>query len=90
MNILFYLSIIFIGFASGRLGHVYFGFLDTFHHWILGLILIILGLIFRKRSFGLLLLCFGTGFFISDFNDFLGLKLWGADENTEFKFWGID
>lgn len=90
MNILFYLLIIFIGFASGRIGHIIFGPLNTPHHWTFGLVSVGLGLNFSNNSFGMFLLCWGIGCFISDFKDFLGLKLWGVDGNTEFKFWGID
>jgi hypothetical protein len=90
LKISFYIFIIFIGYAIGRVGHIYFGRMDTFHHWILGLILIILGLIFRKHFLGFLILSFGIGYFISDFNDFLQLKIIGPDEIGKNKFWGID
>ena len=90
MNFLFYFFIIFLGFASGRLGHIYFGPLNTPHHWIYGLVSIILGLIFLDHSFGLFLLCWGIGCFVSDLKDFLKLRFWGVDEVDEFKFWGID
>ncbi|MCX6764800.1 MAG: hypothetical protein NTU58_03845 [Candidatus Nealsonbacteria bacterium] len=72
------------------MGHIIFGYMDTPHHWIFGLILMILGLIFRKHFLGLLILYFGAGFFISDFNDFLQLKIIGPDEISKNKFWGID
>ncbi len=89
-QILFYTFVIFIGYAIGRVGHIYGGHLKTPHHWIYGLVLIILGLIFRKDLLGLLALLFGIGHFISDLKDFLHLKFYGVDEKGEKKFWGID
>ncbi len=90
IEILFYILIMFIGYAIGRIGHIYGGHLKTFHHWIYGSILIILGLIFSKNLLGLLAFSFGVGHFISDFNDFLHLKFYGVDELSKKKFWGID
>jgi len=87
---LLYFFIIFIGFSAGRLGHIFFGPLNSPHHWIFGLVSIALGLIFLNHFFGLVFLCLGIGCFISDLKDFLGFKIWGVDEVTEFKFWGID
>ncbi len=89
-QILFYILIAFIGYAIGRIGHIYGGYLKAPHHWIYGLILIILGLIFYKNLLGLLVFFFGIGHFISDFKDFLHLKFYGVDEEGEKKFWGID
>lgn len=90
MQILFYILIAFIGYAVGRIGHIYLGHIKSFHHWIYGLILMILGLIFRNNFIGLLAFSFGSGHFISDFKDFLHLKFYGVDEEGEKKFWGID
>ncbi len=96
-QILFYIFIIFIGYVIGRTGHIYFGYMDTFHHWIFGLILIIAGLSFYKYShrskilkrIGIMAFYFGIGLFISDFKDFLDLKFYGVDEEGKKKFWGI-
>lgn len=90
IQFLFYIFIGFIGFAVGRIGHIYWGHLNTPHHWIYGLILIILGLIFYGDFLGLLAFYFGTGHFISDFKDFLHLRIIGPDEVTKKKFWEID
>ncbi len=89
-QILFYILIGFIGYAIGRMGHIYLGYIKSPHHWIYGLFLIVLGLIFYKSFLGLLFFSFGVGHFISDFKDFLHLKFYGADEEGEKKFWGID
>lgn len=89
-QILFYILIAFIGYAIGRIGHIYGGQLKSPHHWIYGLILIIVGLIFYKYLLGTIAFYFGVGHFISDLKDFLQLKFYGVDEEGEKKFWGID
>jgi hypothetical protein len=90
MQILFYIFIAFIGYSIGRITHIYLGYIESPHHWIYGLILIILGLIFYKHFLGLLALSLGAGHFISDFDDFLHLKFYGEEEDGEKKFWGIN
>ena len=89
-QILFYISIMFIGYAVGRISHIYWGYLKAPHHWIYGFILIILGFIFYKNLLGLLAFSFGIGHFISDLDDFLHLKFYGIDRPGKKKFWGID
>ena len=89
LYILIYILIAFTGYAIGRITHIHWGHIKSPHHWIYGLILIILGLIFYKYFLGLIALSFGTGHFISDFKDFLHLKFYGVDEEGEKKFWGI-
>lgn len=79
----------FIGFAIGRLGDKWAGHLNTPHHWIFGLVLIIVGIIFIDNWIGILFLSFGIGHFISDLNDFLHMRIWGVDEPHEWKFWSI-
>lgn len=90
LYIIFYIFSAFIGYALGRIGHIYHGYKDTPHHWIYGLILIIFGLIFYKYFILRLAFYFGIGSFISDLKDFLQLKFWGPDEEGKKKFWGID
>ena len=90
MQILFYILIAFIGYSVGRIGHIYLGYTKSPHHWIYGLILIILGLIFYKQFLGLLALFFGIGHFISDFDDFLHLRFYGRNKDGRKRFWGID
>jgi putative Mn2+ efflux pump MntP len=62
------------------------------HHWIPGLILMVIGFFYLKDSLGLLVSSFGTGFFISDLKDFLNLKFFEKDEKNpkDVKFWNID
>ena len=90
MQILFYIFIAFVGYAIGRIGHIYGGHLNTPDHWIYGLILMILGFVFYEHILGLLAFYFAIGHFISDFKDFLHLKFIGPDKVIEKKFWGID
>lgn len=90
LQILFYISLAFIGYAIGRIGHMYGGHLNVPHHWFYGLILMILGTVFYKYDLGLMAFCFGVGLFLSDLKDFLKLKFFGLDRDGEKKFWGID
>lgn len=79
----------FIGFAIGRFGDKWGGQLKCPHHWIYGLILIGVGLFYFTNYLKIATISFGTGHFISDFEDFLNLKIWGADEPHKWKFWSI-
>ncbi len=88
--ILFSLIASFVGYIIGRTSHMFWGYLKTPHHWIYGLFLIIIGIIFWHNLFGILILFFGIGLFISDFKDFLDLKFYGADEDGLKRFWGIN
>lgn len=90
ITILILLATSFLGFAIGRLGDKWGGHLNTPHHWIYGLILIILGVVFFKETLGIMALGFGIGHFISDLDDFLHLRFYGPDEPHEWKFWSID
>ena len=69
---------------------MYGGHLNVPHHWIYGLILMILGAVFYKHDLGRAAFYFGVGLFVSDFKDFLQLKFLGADQPGEKKFWRID
>lgn len=98
LQILFYISLTFIGYAIGRISHMYGGQLNVPHHWIYGLILMIAGLSFYKyfhrskilKRIGIMAFYFGIGLFISDLKDFLQLKFFGIDEPGIKKFWRID
>jgi hypothetical protein len=91
-NIIFGLIFIFIGYISGRIGHLIGGVSLSPHHWIYGFIIMILGLIlYRKYSkFYFLIGFFGMGVFISDLNDFWNLQFYGIDTVNIFTFWNID
>ena len=79
----------FIGFAIGRLGDKFWGYLNAPHHWIFGSVLVIVGIIFINNWIGIVSLFFGIGHFISDLDDFLHMRVWGVDKPHEWKFWSI-
>jgi len=89
----------FIGFAagylSGRVGHYYIN--DMIgnpawlpHHWIYGAILIPTSSYFSSTFWGLIILFFGVGHFVSDFKDFLALRFFSPDEEGPKRFFHID
>jgi hypothetical protein len=93
--ILIYILAMFLGYAVGRIGHILNtkikgGNLKSPHHWIYGLILVILGIIFQHYFWGVPALSFGLGIFVSDLKDFLDSKFYGVDEPGPARFWGID
>ncbi len=87
---LFYIVMAFIGYAIGRISHILGGHLKSPHHWIYGLILIIIGLLYYSEVWGILITLFGTGLFLSDLKDFLNMRVYGIDHVKRKKFWGID
>ncbi len=90
MKIVLDVVILFLGYAVGRISHILGGHLKAPHHWIYGLILIIVGLIYRHSFIGILGLLFGFGLFVSDLKDFLALKFYGVDKPGPKKFWDVD
>jgi len=91
-NIIFGLFSILIGYTSGRTGHLIGGLYKSPHHWIYGLLIMIIGFIlYRKYSKLYFLIGFlGLGVFISDLNDFLNLQFYSIDTVSKFNFWNID
>ena len=82
-----------IGFASysvGRISHILGGHLNTPHHWIYGVITVIVGMFFYRHRWAQYLIAFGIGFIISDFKDMIDLKFFGVDDVEVKRFWGID
>lgn len=90
MAVVIFLVIAFVGYAVGRVGHIYGGHLNTPHHWIYGVLAIIVGAFFHSHSWGVWLIAFGIGHTISDFKDMLALKFYGPDEPGPKHFWGLD
>jgi len=90
MEALFAIALIFIGYVVGRISDWYGGHLDVPHHWIHGLLMFAIGLLFYTSMLGNVSSSFGMGLFVSDFNDFVDLKFWGPDEKKEKKFWSFD
>jgi putative Mn2+ efflux pump MntP len=79
----------FIGFSIGRFCDKYGGHLNTLHHWIYGLLMIMIGAYCMNYFIGLLLFSFGIGLFVSDLDDFLHLRFFGVDKPHKWKFWDI-
>ncbi len=90
-----YLLLAFVGYLLGRFGHAY---LNVWlgnpawapHHWIYGVVLMVVGAIFRKESWGWAVFSFGLGLFVSDWVDFTKFKLIGPDAEGPKRFWGFD
>ena len=91
-NIIFSLFSILIGYISGRTGHLLGGISNSPHHWIYGLLIMIIGFFLYKKYSKLYFLIgfLGIGIFISDLNDFLNLQFYGVDTVSQFTFWNID
>lgn len=89
---LIYLIVLFGSYSIGRVSHILGGQLNTPHHWIYGVILIIIGIVlwFYKREWSLYFIFFGLGLTISDLKDMIDLKFWGVDDVEVKRFWGID
>lgn len=91
MIIFFYILIVFSGFAIGRLGHIYGGHLRVPHHWIYGVVMTVGGGAVWRNTFGIFVVLFGIGLWISDFKDFQKLKVdLNPDPPENKRFWGID
>jgi hypothetical protein len=97
LNTINFIAAAFLGYLLGRWGDYYLNFWLkdpnwTPHHWIYGLILMIVGLFLFKNNLGLWIFSFGLGLFVSDLKDFLNLKFIGKDgkEKSQRKFWHID
>ena len=81
------------GYSIGRIGHIIGGQVIWIpHHWIFGLIIIAIPLLWRKipKNIKAIIILFGIGVFISDFKDFLSLETFSLDNVKVVKFWGID
>ena len=90
MVVLLFIVMVFAGYAVGRISHILGGHLNVPHHWIYGVLLIIVGAIFYQHTLGWLALAFGIGHTISDLDDMMALKFYGRDEPGPKHFWGTD
>lgn len=92
MKIAIYFMVTFAGFAIGRLGHIFGGQLNAPHHWIYGIILIMIGIAlwFYKKEWSFYFIFFGLGLTISDLKDMIDLKFYGVDDVDVKRFWHID
>jgi len=89
-NLIIGLLVFFASYALGRFSHMYFGSLNTPHHWIYGVVALVAGLIFFRKKWGAYLILFGLGFILSDFQDMLNLEFYGVDTVMMKVFWGIN
>ncbi|HPI67074.1 MAG TPA: hypothetical protein PKZ16_00805 [bacterium] len=90
LKFIIYVSVIFFSYAIGRITHIYAGHWNTPHHWIYGIIALVVGIIFYKKNWGIYLILFGLGLIISDFKDMLSLKFFDPDNMRIKKFWTVD
>jgi hypothetical protein len=90
--IIIYILAAFAGFAIGRVGHIFGGQLNAPHHWIYGVILVIIGIVlwFYKKEWSLYFIFFGLGLTVSDLKDMIDLKFYGVDDVEVKRFWHID
>jgi len=90
---IYYFFTLFVGYAMGRIGHIVGGDISWIpHHWIFGLIIIIVPFFFKKvsKKTKISILLFGLGVLFSDFRDFLRLETFQPEDVSIVKFWGVD
>ena len=97
LNIANFLIAVFLGYIIGRFSDNYINIWIGDppwipHHWIPGLILMIVGILFLENNLALWTFSFGAGIFVSDLKDFFNLKFFESDGKTKEnrKFWHID
>ena len=83
------------GYILGRIGHCHINDLIgnpawVPHHWIYGALLIPTGTHLMTGFWGLVIVFFGIGHFISDLKDFLELKFFSPDAEGPKHFFHID
>jgi len=89
--ILIFLGLIFVGYSVGRISHIiaHGRHIQSIHHWVYGLVIILLGLLFLNSLWRITAVGVGAGFVISDLNDMLKLRFYGVEKFEKQKFWGI-
>ncbi len=80
------------GYSVGRVSHILGGHLNTPHHWIYGLLLMVLGIVadFDRTSLTISAITIGAGLFVSDFKDFKEKRFFGPDVHNNKNFFGFD
>lgn len=81
----------FLGFTAGRISHIvaHGRNIQSIHHWVYGIVLIVAGGIFFNSDLRLSLIGFGVGLVISDLNDLFKLRFYGVQKFEKQKFWDI-
>lgn len=84
-----------LGYLIGRWSHWYLN--DKVgnpawvpHHWLTGMALVIIGLVFPANPYRWYFVAFGAGLFISDLKDFLLMRFFRPDDPGPKRFWHID
>lgn len=91
MQILIYIVVALGGYILGRLGHKYGGHWRYVpHHWIYGILLIIIGAIYYQYPIALYLVSVGVGVAISDLYDLLHFRIHIPDQDPQKTFFGFD
>ena len=96
LNIIIFLVVTFLGYTIGRwIDYINILMKDPPwlpHHWIPGVILMAIAFFYFKDIWELSIYSFGFGLFISDYKDFIELKLFARDKKTKnkWRFWNID
>lgn len=90
MQFLLYLLAAFGSYAVGRAGHILFGEANGLHHWVIGAVFVIVGIIFKDKWWGYYLIAIGVGQIIADLIDMFHLRIWGRDPHGPKRFWHID
>lgn len=94
-DIIFVLLLTFCGYIVGRFGHCYLnvwvGDPTWFpHHWILGVCLMGIGILYTHVPLGNSTFFFGVGLWFSDLKDFWHFRLFEPDGPGRKRFWDID
>jgi len=84
------IAFLILGYITGRIGDYFAGHWNFFHHWVYGIILLIIGIFYRNNFFLVYSASFGVGLIISDLDDLLHLRIYGPDKKKEKKFWGFN
>ena len=99
MEIIVLLTITFIGYIVGRVSHIIGGQLGDRgvdvkywpHHWVFGVLAIIIGALLYEKDFGKWFVAFGVGHIISDLNDLIKGRVFDTSQEPDIKkFWGTD
>ena len=88
---IYFISATFAGYIVGRISHLiaHDKHIQAIHHWVWGVLIVAIGLVFFGHELKILVIGFGLGLAISDLNDMLKLRFYGVDKFEKQKFWGI-
>jgi putative Mn2+ efflux pump MntP len=92
MTALLFLLLFLLGFVVGRTIHIiaHRRHVSTLHHWVSGLLLLVLCVILLDDTWRVASVGFSAGFVVSDLGDLLKMRVYGLDKFEEPKFWDIN